>query len=468
MKKIVTVDGEALTVDGEAVETDDEETMSEYNIGAGLRLDAGTNTLSVNAASTVEEGNTNPVMSTAVWELIGNLSDLTTTAKNNLVAAINEAAKTGSGGAGSIDLRTADGYIQYSNDGGATWENLIALADLKGEKGDTGAPGPQGVPGEQGPQGETGPAGPQGKTGPAGPDGAPGKDGSPGKDGADGAPGQDGFSPSASVAQTGTGATITITDKTGTTTAEIKNGKDGAPGKDGTNGKDGAPGADGAPGTPGADYALTDADKTEIAAEAAAAIAGTSVPAPASAAVGQIVKVKAVDAAGKITQTEAVDLPSGGGEDTWEKIAEIDFAADVAADIHAWTFDNLPGYKALLFKRVRMMGSTATASILTCNLNGIKPAYMSGQIPYQKSGSTGSGVSFYIATPEGILHVLTSMANSPTNYAQGSMNASYNLLPFIVSQITKIELADNSLYPIASGELIIYGLRGSITTQEGT
>lgn len=316
--------------------------------------------------------------------MIGNLADLTTKAKENLVAAINEAAKPGSGGAGSIDLRTADGYIQYSNDGGATWENLIALADLKGEKGekgDTGATGPQGKPGERGPQGETGPQGPQGDTGPAGPagptgpagpegpkgatgpagpDGAPGKDGSPGKDGADG------FSPSASVAETGTGATITITDKTGTTTAEIKNGKDGAPGKAGTNGKDGAPGADGttftpsvsaagvlswtndggkanpAPvnlkgpqgetgptgpqgatgpqgptgatgpqGAPGKDYTLTAADKTEIAAEAAAAIAGTSVPAPASAAVGQIVKVKAVDDAGKITETEAVDMPTG-------------------------------------------------------------------------------------------------------------------------------------------------------------
>lgn len=312
--------------------------------------------------------------------MIGNLADLTTKAKENLVAAINEAAKTGSGGAGSIDLRTADGYIQYSNDGGATWENLIALADLKGEKGekgDTGATGPQGKPGERGPQGETGPQGPQGNTGPAGPagptgpagpegpkgatgpagpDGAPGQDGAPGKDGTDGAPGQDGFSPSASVAETATGATITITDKTGTTTAEIKNGKDGAPGKAGTNGKDGADGttftpsvsaagdlswtndggkanpapvnikgpqgetgpqgptgATGPQGAPGKDYTLTDADKTEIAAEAAAAIAGTSVPAPASAAVGQIVKVKAVDAAGKITETEAVDLPTGGG-----------------------------------------------------------------------------------------------------------------------------------------------------------
>lgn len=274
MKKIVTVDGEALTVDGEAVETDDEETMSEYNIGAGLQLDAGTNTLSVNAASTVEEGNTNPVMSTAVWELIGNLSDLTTTAKNNLVAAINEAAKTGSGGAGSIDLRTADGYIQYSNDGGATWENLIALADLKGEKGekgDTGATGPQGKPGERGPQGNTGPQGPQGETGPAGP-----------------------------------------------------------AGPEGPEGPKGATGPAGPQGAPGKDYTLTDADKTEIAAEAAAAIAGTSVPAPASAAVGQIVRIKAVDAAGKITETEAVDMPTGGSSDTWELITSGEMAEAAA------------------------------------------------------------------------------------------------------------------------------------------
>ena len=144
------------------------------------------------AAEPSGDPSTDPTL--PVWaqlrEIIGDLNNLTTKAKENLVAAINEAAKTGSGGAGSIDLRTADGYIQYSNDGGETWENLIALADLKGEKGDTGAPGPQGAPGEQGPQGETGPAGPQGKTGPAGQDGAPGKDGSPGKDGADGKDGK--------------------------------------------------------------------------------------------------------------------------------------------------------------------------------------------------------------------------------------------------------------------------------------
>lgn len=68
--------------------------------------------------------------------IIGNLNDLNTEAKNNLVAAINEAAQTGSGGSASIAMRVEGGYIQYSTDNGNTWVNLIAEADLKGDKGD--------------------------------------------------------------------------------------------------------------------------------------------------------------------------------------------------------------------------------------------------------------------------------------------------------------------------------------------
>lgn len=86
----------------------------------------------------------------AIQAQIGNLDDLTTKAKASLVAAINEAAKTGSGGAGSISMRTADGYIQYSTDDGANWVNLIALAELKGAPGQDGAPGKDGTAGANG------------------------------------------------------------------------------------------------------------------------------------------------------------------------------------------------------------------------------------------------------------------------------------------------------------------------------
>ena len=43
------------------------------------------------------------------------------------------------------DIRVADGYIQYSTDGGSTWTNLIAVADLKGADGKPGAAGADGV-----------------------------------------------------------------------------------------------------------------------------------------------------------------------------------------------------------------------------------------------------------------------------------------------------------------------------------
>lgn len=58
-------------------------------------------------------------------------------------------------------------------------------------------------------------------------------------------PGKDGFSPIAKVTQTETGAIISITDKSGTTTATVTNGKDGKDGVNGTDGIDGTLGQDG-------------------------------------------------------------------------------------------------------------------------------------------------------------------------------------------------------------------------------
>lgn len=147
----------------------------------------------------------------AIQAQIGDLSKLTTKAKDNLVAAINEAARSGggSGGAGTIDMRVSGGYIQYSNDG-VTWENLIAVSELKGEagpqgipgadgaQGPKGDPGPQGIPGEkgeagpQGPRGETGPQGERGLKGDAGPQGVPGEKGADGAKGDTGPQGERG------------------------------------------------------------------------------------------------------------------------------------------------------------------------------------------------------------------------------------------------------------------------------------
>ena len=65
--------------------------------------------------------------------------------------------------------------------------------------------------------------------------------------------GADGFSPTATVTQTASGATVSITDSTGTTTANISNGADGS------------------------DYVLTAQDKSDIAALAIAGLNGNGV-----------------------------------------------------------------------------------------------------------------------------------------------------------------------------------------------
>lgn len=69
-----------------------------------------------------------------------------------------------------------------------------------------------------------------GEQGPVGPQGIQGQDGQPGKDG---------ISPTATVESNSDGAVITITDATGTTTAQIYNGSNGLPGADGLDGQDG-------------------------------------------------------------------------------------------------------------------------------------------------------------------------------------------------------------------------------------
>lgn len=184
-----------------------------------------------------------------------------------------------------------DGFspiVETSKSGKVT---TIKITDAEGVKTATindGADGAPGAPGRDGVDGKTPVKGVDYFDGQDGAPGRDGVDGSPGRDGVDGATatvrigtvttlepgsnatvrnsgtntdavldfgiprgadgedgagsgeaGLDGFSPIAKVTQTSTGATITITDKDGTTTATVSNGKDGAAGADGAAGKDG-------------------------------------------------------------------------------------------------------------------------------------------------------------------------------------------------------------------------------------
>lgn len=98
---------------------------------------------------------------------------------------------------------------------------------------------PGGTRGKKGDKGDTGPAGPQGPVGPIGPQGEKGDKGDPGT------------SPTASVASTETGAIVTVTDDSGTSTAILTHGAKGDKGEKGDTGETGPQGPKGDKGDTG-------------------------------------------------------------------------------------------------------------------------------------------------------------------------------------------------------------------------
>ena len=258
---------------------------------------------------------------------IGDLADLTTEAKDTLVAAINEAARSG-GGAGSMELRVADGYVQYSSDGGMTWTNLIAMAELKGADGitptigdngnwylgatDTGKPS----------RGETGPQGTPGK------DGANGKDGKPGENGADGEP----------------GIYYGTTPPTGDTHPVWID-------------------PDGDHDDGGLLPAVTAADNGKVLRVVSGAWSAEDMPTGGTdmgitgASVGQIAKITDVDASGVPTSWAPVDMPSGGSSEDMRVIKTITITADGVNSIYFNRDDNGLPFALTKHIRIRMYGS---------------------------------------------------------------------------------------------------------------
>lgn len=94
------------------------------------------------------------------------------------------------------------------------------------------------------------------------------------------------------------------------------------------------------------------------------------------ATVGQIAKITAVDDSGKPTAWEAVDMPSGGGGETWEKIAEI-VIPDGAEETNALTINkDIDGNSFALIKarlcvkQPKYTGSSNIPSFCFAMING--------------------------------------------------------------------------------------------------
>ena len=149
----------------------------------------------------------------------------------------------GTDGKSAYQIAVEQGYQGSESD----W-----LSSLKGDKGDKGNTGAKGNPGQDGAEGksayaiavehgyedseekwllslkgekgDTGERGEKGNTGDRGLQGVPGEKGEKGDAGVAGKDGTDGFSPIANVVKDGSVITITITDKSGTTTVTLTEG----------------------------------------------------------------------------------------------------------------------------------------------------------------------------------------------------------------------------------------------------
>lgn len=114
-------------------------------------------------------------------QIMAKLNELSTVSPEDIAKAVEDYLTEHP--AASASMRVEGGYIQFSGDG-KTWENVIALADLKGAPGENGAPGKPGADGLTPHIGENGNwyLGDEDTGKPS--RGAPGAKGDPGKDGA--------------------------------------------------------------------------------------------------------------------------------------------------------------------------------------------------------------------------------------------------------------------------------------------
>lgn len=157
------------------------------------------------------------------------------------------------------------------------------------------------------------------------------------------------------MTQTDNGATITITDKNGTTTATVTNGKDGA---DGNPGADGSPGKDGADGKSAYQYAQ-DGGYTGTEAEFAAKLAQEKFANP-----NALTFTGAVTGSYDGSEAVSVEIPSGGGSGgsaALQLLAEGTLAEDAASI-------DVDGFSAeCIALAVAPYGSTANSG----NVNGL-------------------------------------------------------------------------------------------------
>lgn len=260
-----------------------------------------------------------------------------------------------------------------------------------------------------------------------------------GPPGAPGAPGTDGYSPTVTVEQTDTGATITATDKTGTTTVAVKNGSPGAPGTSGTTPHIGDNG----------NWYLGETDTGKPSQGPAGA--GLDV---VGATVGQTVKIAAVDSDGVPTAWVPVDMVSGNGE--WRQVIDSGEITEATGTFEA---TGLGGATEILIEWLGLQSTgTTQRSGLYTRINGVSMTTAPTAAPVvAENGRKVYGWTYF--RYDGKYWVGIKGADSISDNAigiEGNPTMSYRWDSRDIGPAESINLSNVSTYSPTSGKLKVW------------
>lgn len=188
------------------------------------------------------------------------------------------------------------------------------------------------------------------------------------------------------------------------------------------------------------------------------------------ATVGQIAKITAVDENGKPTAWSPVDMPSGGGEKAWEKLAEITLDADVRSVVISQTDDGeaFSVDELYVYTNATNIAANTTAGQLGLKANDKNISCIGTTAPasiaFGKNGTTGRNWMYLESVnPLVLLHgewAETNTINQKDVYCWQPNVSAQGANPFTENEkIVKVELyCVNSGSTFASGsKFIVWG-----------
>lgn len=217
------------------------------------------------------------------------------------------------------------------------------------------------------------------------------------------------------------------------------------------------------------DSALSSTSENPVQNKIVTAALAEKITAPTTATVGQIIKVKSVDDAGKPTAWEMADLPSGGGDRPFVKIADYALEEDMTTNLEYRITADMEGTAfacdALYVLVEPVFADTSSHDLLV--QGGDPDVSYKGNVNYVLKDNIRSGVAKAVVVETIVSDGLDSLYRVTTNNYDEQLNVNggaaskavlwrprsliYYHYPF---EVVKVTITDA---PLAGTRIVIYG-----------